>query len=73
MIEVCNKLFQPLTLQTKQGTGLHLSPRASARLPEAEVSDEMRRAAGRGFITLRPVATNKADAKAAAKAETKEG
>ncbi|HEY3415641.1 MAG TPA: hypothetical protein VGM23_02040 [Armatimonadota bacterium] len=55
MIELTNTLFQPLTLQATCGTGIHLAPRGRAVIPDAEVSEEMRRAARRGFIRLLPV------------------
>ncbi len=54
MIEITNTLFQPLTLQATSGTGIHLAPRGRATLVDAEVSEEMRRAARRGFIRLQP-------------------
>jgi hypothetical protein len=79
MIEVCNKLFQPLTVTKPSGTGLHLGPRASVRIADDEVSPAMRRAAQRGLITLRPVPTATATAKKTAATapqpptETKEG
>jgi hypothetical protein len=40
MIEVKNLLFQPLTLHTRSGRGLHLGPRERLRLPDDEVSPE---------------------------------
>jgi len=54
MIEITNTLFQPLTLQTTTGVGVHLAPRGRATLNDAEISEEMRRAARRGFIRLQP-------------------
>jgi len=54
MIELTNTLFQPLTLQTTTGVGVHLAPRGRATLADTEVSEEMRRAARRGFIRLQP-------------------
>jgi hypothetical protein len=54
MIEITNTLFQPLTLQATSGTGIHLAPRGRVTLADAEVSEEMRRAARRGFIRLQP-------------------
>jgi len=75
MIVVINKLFQPLTYQTANGTGLHLLPRGRVELPAREVSEELRRAATRGFIALQPVETpatgsvTKAESKAAGKKE----
>jgi len=52
MTVVINKLFQPLTYQTASGAGLHLPPRGRIELPESQVSEELRRAAQRGFIVL---------------------
>ena len=54
MIGITNTLFQPLTLQTTTGIGVHLAPRGRATIVDAEVSEEMRRAARRGFIRLQP-------------------
>jgi hypothetical protein len=54
MIEITNTLFQPLTLQATSGTGIHLAPRGRATVADTEVSEEMRRAARRGFIRLQP-------------------
>jgi hypothetical protein len=54
MIEITNTLFQPLTLQATSGTGIHLAPRGRVTIADAEVSEEMRRAARRGFIRLQP-------------------
>jgi len=54
MIEITNTLFQPLTLQTTTGIGVHLAPRGRATVSDTEVSEEMRRAARRGFIRLQP-------------------
>ena len=54
MIEIKNLLFQPLTLH-REGTrgGLYLGPREKALLAEAEVSEEMRKAASRGLASLK--------------------
>ena len=52
MTIVVNKLFQPLTFQTANGVGLHLSPRGRMKLPDNQISEEMRRAAERGLIAL---------------------
>jgi hypothetical protein len=53
MIEIKNLLFQPLTLRRTGGGGLHLGPREKAKLPEADVSEEMKRAEARGLIALK--------------------
>ena len=58
MIEITNTLFQPLTLQTTTGVGIHLAPRGRATIAEGEVSEEMRRAARRGFIRVQPAPTD---------------
>jgi hypothetical protein len=55
MIEIKNLLFQPLTLRRTGGGGLHLGPREKAKLPEADVSEEMKRAEARGLIALKPI------------------
>jgi len=57
MIEITNTLFQPLTLQTTTGVGVHLAPRGRTSIAEVEVSEEMRRAARRGFIRLQPASS----------------
>ncbi len=54
MIEVKNLLFQPLTLHTRSGRGLHLGPRERLRLPDDEVSPEMEASARRGAVNLTP-------------------
>jgi hypothetical protein len=55
MIEITNRLFQPLTLQASTGVGVHLPPRGRVTVAEADVSEAMRRAAQRGFILLQPL------------------
>ena len=55
MIEVKNLLFQPLSLHTRNGRGLHLGPRQVLRLPGDDVSAEMQAAARRGAVSLTPV------------------
>ena len=55
MIEVKNLLFQPLSLHTRSGRGLHLGPRQVLRLPGDDVSAEMQAAARRGAVSLTPV------------------
>jgi len=60
MIEITNKLFQPLSYQLADGTGLHLPPRGQAVIPDRQVSAELRRAAQRGIVMLQssiPVAS----------------
>lgn len=52
MIDITNKLFQPLTYQLADGTGLHLPPRGCATVSDRQVSAELRRAAQRGLIAL---------------------
>jgi hypothetical protein len=52
MTIVVNKLFQPLTFQTANGAGLHLSPRGRMKIADNQVSIEMHRAAERGYIVL---------------------
>jgi hypothetical protein len=52
MTVVINKLFQPLTFQTANGAGLHLSPRGRMKIADNQVSIEMHRAAERGYIVL---------------------
>ncbi|HQK77069.1 MAG TPA: hypothetical protein PKZ25_12805 [Candidatus Hydrogenedentes bacterium] len=54
MIEVKNLLFQPLSLHTRSGRGLHLGPRQVLRLPGDDVSAEMQAAARRGAVSLTP-------------------
>ncbi|MHB9131140.1 MAG: hypothetical protein ACYDBB_08630 [Armatimonadota bacterium] len=56
MIELTNKLFQPLTFQRFGSLdGVHVGPRGRITLADEHVSEEMRRAERRGVITLRPV------------------
>jgi len=54
MIEIRNLKFQPLTLSlanSKRTT--HLAPRGKAEVEAKDVSEEIRNAARRGFVTLR--------------------
>ena len=50
MVEVKNLLFQPLSLHTRDGRGLHLGPRERLRIPDDAVSPEIEAAARRGHI-----------------------
>ena len=52
MIDITNKLFQPLSYQLADGTGLHLPPRGHAQISERQLSAELRRAAQRGIVQL---------------------
>ena len=53
MIEIRNLLFQPLTFQLAgERRGLHLSSRQRKLVDDAQVSDEIRVAAKRGFVAL---------------------
>ncbi|HOV76254.1 MAG TPA: hypothetical protein PK967_20065 [Candidatus Hydrogenedentes bacterium] len=52
MIEVKNLLFQPLSLHTQSGRGLHMGPREVLRLPDDEMSAEMEAASRRGAVSL---------------------
>ena len=53
MIEIRNLLFQPLTFQLAgEQRGLHLRSRQRKLVDDAQVSDEIRVAAKRGFVAL---------------------
>jgi hypothetical protein len=53
VIEIRNLLFQPLTFQLAGGDrGLHLGSRQRKLVDDAQVSDEIRVAAKRGFVVL---------------------
>lgn len=53
MIEIRNLLFQPLTFQLAgERRGLHLGSRQRKLVEDAEVSEEIRTAAKRGFVAL---------------------
>ena len=53
MIEIRNLLFQPLTFELAgDQRGLHLSSRQRKLLDDAQVSEEIRTAAKRGFVAL---------------------
>lgn len=54
MTEIKNLLFQPLPLRLKGGGGIHLGPRGKMKIPETEISEEMKRAEARGLIALKP-------------------
>jgi len=61
MVEIRNLKFQPLTLHLANSKrSVHLGPRGRTEIEDKDVSAEMRRAAERGFITLREVATKPA-------------
>ena len=54
MVEIRNLKFQPLTLHLANSKrSVHLPPRGRTEIEDKDVSAEMRRAADRGFITLR--------------------
>ena len=53
MIEVRNLMFQPLTFHLSGDMGgIHLNSRERKLISSDQVSDEMRAAASRGFISL---------------------
>ena len=52
MITITNKLFQPLSYQLADGTGLHLAPRGQTTIPDRQLSADLRQAAQRGVIAL---------------------
>ena len=57
MVEIRNRKFQPLTLHLANSKrSVHLPSRGRTEIADNDVSAEMRRAAERGFITLREVA-----------------
>ncbi len=54
MVEIKNLKFQPLTLHLADSTrSVHLAPRGTAEIDDADISAEIRRAAERRFIALR--------------------
>ncbi|HRT97756.1 MAG TPA: hypothetical protein P5532_25400 [Planctomycetota bacterium] len=58
MIEIKNLKFQPLTFHLANSKrSVHLPSRGTAEIDEGEVSQEIRRAAERGFIALREART----------------
>ena len=58
MIEIRNLKFQPLTLHLANSKrSVHLAARGTAEIEEGEVSQEIRRAAERGFLALREART----------------
>jgi len=66
MVEIRNLKFQPLTLHLANSKrSVHLPPRGRTEIDEKDVSHEMRRAAERGFITLREAKALKPAADAA--------
>ena len=53
MIEIRNLLFQPMTFQLAgEERGLHLGSRQRKLVDDAQVSEEIRIAAKRGFVAL---------------------
>jgi hypothetical protein len=56
VIEIRNLMFQPLALHLAgEEGGIHLGSRERMTIPEDQVSDEMRVAASRGFVSLAQV------------------
>ncbi len=56
MIEIRNLMFQPLTLHmTGEEGGVHLGSRERKTIADAQLSDEIRSAADRGFVTVADV------------------
>ena len=56
MIEIRNLLFQPLTFQLAgEEGGLYLTSRQRKLVEDAQVSEEMRTAATRGFVVITPL------------------
>ncbi len=56
MIEIRNLMFQPLTLHLAgEEGGLHLGPRERATIPEEQLSEEIRVAETRGYVSLSEV------------------
>jgi len=56
MVEIRNLKFQPLALHLANSKrSVHLPPRGRTEINDNDVSTEIRRAAERGFITLREV------------------
>ena len=54
MVEIRNLKFQPLTLHLADSTrSVHLAPRGRTEIADGDVSEEIRRAAERGFLVLR--------------------
>jgi hypothetical protein len=52
MIQIKNKLFQPLVYHLAGGRTLHLGPRGRAEIAGKDVSEELRRAERRGLVAL---------------------
>jgi len=58
MVEIKNLKFQPLTLHLANSKrSVHLASRGTVEIDEGEVSEEIRRAAERGFLALREART----------------
>jgi len=56
LIEIRNLLFQPLTFHLSGGAGgIHLGSRERRTVRSDELSDEIRTAAARGFISIADV------------------
>ena len=54
MVEIRNKRFQPLTLHLADSKRtVHLPPRGKVEVADADVSDEIRKAADKGSVALR--------------------
>ncbi len=69
MVEIRNLKFQPLALHLADSRrAVHLAPRGRAEVRDADVSDEIRNAAARGFVALRGLKPAKQAKPAAPKA-----
>jgi hypothetical protein len=52
MIQIRNRLFQPLTFHLTDGNTIHLQPRERQEYSETQVSAEIRNAARRALVDL---------------------
>ncbi len=69
MLEIKNLLFQPLCLHLKDSNkSIHLTSRARATIQEKDLSQEIKKAQSKGWVSIRePHKTSSADSPAPAK------
>lgn len=59
MIEIRNLMFQPLSLHLAgEEGGIHLGSRERKTISEGQLSDEIRVAAARGYVSLSEISQN---------------
>lgn len=58
MIEIRNLMFQPLSFHLADEGGIHLGSRERRTIPEEQLSEEIRVAEARGYVSLSEAVEN---------------